>query len=361
GRARRGGSIDVDLRRLENELLRVEFGADGLIRRIVDKQVGREVLSPGGTGNRLELYEDRPYNWDAWDVFVYYQERRPEQARLERARVVERGAVRAAMLQEWSLGRSRIRQEVRLTAGSKRIDFVTHVRWQEAGRMLRAAFDVNVRAERATCEIQFGHVDRPTHRNTAWDLARFEVPAQRWVDLSETGYGVALLNDCKYGHGFVGSTMSLNLLRSPSDPDPQADRGEHEFTYALLPHVGGLAEAGVIQAGYELNVPVRAWPTNRHEGPLPGRAALWSVQGQHVVIETVKKCQDDQAVVLRLYEAQRRRGVVRLRSFWPIRRAQVVDLLERPIERLAVDEQGVRLEFRPFEIKTIKLWLADGR
>lgn len=212
-------------------------------------------------------------------------------------------------------------------------------------------------ADKATCEIQFGHVERPTHRNTSWDLARFEVPAQKWVDVGEVGYGVAVLNDCKYGHGFVGSTVSLNLLRSPNDPDPQADRGQHEFVYALLPHPGHFSEAGVIQQAYELNVPLLAWPAKSHAGSLPARGALFQLDADHVIVEAVKACRDEPAVIVRLYEAHRRRGPVVLRSFWPIRRAQLVDLLERPIENLTVSTDAVPLEFKPFEIKTIKLWL----
>lgn len=358
GRRGRQSTVTATQRKLENELLRVEFDAAGLIRRIHDKPARRDAITESGSANRLELYEDRPANWDAWDVWVYYQEVQPEQAKLESVRVVERGPVRAAVEQRWSVGRSKIVQQIRLASGSRRIDFVTHVDWREDDRMLRAAFDIHVLTEKATCEIQYGHVERPTHRNTTWDVARFEVPAQKWVDLAETDYGVALLNDCKYGHGFAGSTMSLNLLRSPGDPDPRADRGEHEFTYSLLPHSGHFTEAGVIRHAYELNVPAGVWPVAKRSGELPARGALLQLDVDHVVIEAVKACRDEKAVIVRMYEAHRRRGTAALQSCWRVRQAQLVDLMERPIAKLPVSGRGVELDFRPFEIKTVKLWLT---
>ena len=146
-------------------------------------------------------------------------------------------------------------QEIRLTAGSPRLDFVTHVDWKASARMLRTSFPVDVHANEATCEVQFGWIKRPTHENTTWDLARYEVCAQRWVDLSERGYGVALLNDCKYGHQLRGSVLDLNLLRSPHSPDPVADRAEHEFTYSLYPHAGDHIAGGVLRAAAALNTP----------------------------------------------------------------------------------------------------------
>jgi len=361
GRRGRQSTVTATQRKLENKLLRVEFDAAGLIRRMYDKQARRDAIAAGGSANRLELYEDRPANWDAWDVWVYYQEKQPQQAELESVRVIERGPVRAAIEQRWSVGRSKIVQQVRLAAGSRRLDFATHVDWREDDRMLRATFDILALTDKATCEIQYGHVERPTHRNTTWDVARFEVPAQKWVDLAETDYGVALLNDCKYGHGFAGSTMSLNLLRSPGDPDPRADRGEQEFTYSLLPHPGHFTDAGVIRHAYELNVPAGAWPVARRSGDLPAHGGFLQLDADHVIIEAVKTCQDGQAVVVRMYEAHRRRGTVMLRSCWRIRRAQVVDLLERPIAKLSVSGRGVKLDFRPFEIKTVKLWLTGSR
>ena len=361
GRRRGDSSLTVTPRKLANELLRVQFGANGVIRSIVDKLARREVVRPGGLANRLELYEDRPANWSAWDVWVYYQEKQPKPAELLSSRVIERGPVRAAIEQRWAVGSSRITQQVRLTAGSARIDFVTFVDWKEDERMLRAAFDLNVHADKATCQIQFGHVERPTHRNTSWDVARFEVPAQKWVDVGETGYGVALLNDCKYGHGFAGSTVSLNLLRSTNNPDPQADRGQHQFTYALLPHSGHLTEAGVIQQADQLNVPLMVWQAAKSAGPLPPAGSFFQLDADHVVVEAIKRGEDGQAVVIRMYEAHRRRGTVTLRSLWPVRKAQLVDLLERPIERLDVHENCVELSFQPFEIKTVKLYLAVPR
>ena len=204
---------------------------------------------------------------------------------------------------------STVSQIIRLDAGARYVDFDTEVDWHETNRLLTVAFPVDVRSLRATYEIQFGHVERPTHANTSWDVARFEVCAHRWADLSEPGYGVALLNDSKYGYDIAGNVIRLSLLRSPTWPDPVADRGTHRFVYRLFPHAGDLREAGVIEGGYDLNVPLIAHPTTPVPEGRRHRLSLLSVDAPHVVIDTVKTAEDgSDALVVRLYEAWGRRG-----------------------------------------------------
>ncbi|HEX3981011.1 MAG TPA: glycoside hydrolase family 38 C-terminal domain-containing protein, partial [Acidimicrobiales bacterium] len=241
-------------------------------------------------------------------------------------------------------------------AGSPYVDFETEVQWHETNRLLKVAFPVDVRSLRASYEIQYGHVERPTHANTSWDAARFEVCAHRWADLSEPGYGVALLNDCKYGYDIANGVIRLSLLRSSTWPDPVADRGHHHFTYRLLPHRGDLREAGVVDAGYDLNVPLRTVTTTPHPGPSGTTGSLLTVDAPHVVIDAVKRADDDpDALVLRLYEAWGRRGPVTVRAPWEIRRGTRTDLLEREIEEAAVDGSEVVFDISPFEIVTLKL------
>ncbi len=179
---------------------------------------------------------------------------------------MEQGPLRAGIRVNRRFGDSFLTQVIRLDSGSRWIQFDTEVEWHETNRLLKVAFPVAVRSLRATYEIQFGHVERPTHANTSWDVARFEVCAHRWADLSEPGYGVALLNDSKYGYDISGNVIRLSLLRATTWPDPVADRGHHRFTYRLLPHRGDLRDAGVVDAGYDLNVPIRAVPTLPHPG-----------------------------------------------------------------------------------------------
>jgi alpha-mannosidase len=270
--------------------------------------------------------------------------------------VVEQGPLRAGIRVVRCFGDSVITQTIRLAAGSRFIEFDTEVEWHESNRLLKVAFPVDVRSPRATYEIQYGHVERATHSNTSWEAAQFEVCAHRWADLSEPGYGVALLNDCKYGYDIADGVIRLSLLRSSTWPDPVADRGHHHFTYRLLPHQGDLREAGVVDAGYDLNVPLRAVTTTPHPGPRGTTGSLVSVDAAHVVIEAVKRADDDpDALVLRLYEAWGQRGPVTVSAPWAIRRGTRTDLLEREIEEVAADGSDVVFDIAPFEIVTFKL------
>jgi alpha-mannosidase len=264
--------------------------------------------------------------------------------------------VRASLIQERRIGeKSKLTQEIRLAAGSRRLEFVIHVDWHEERKMLRTSFPTTIRAEQATFEIQYGHIQRPTVRNTSWDVARFEVVAHKWADLSDPGYGVALLNNCKYGHKVLGGVLDLNLLRSPKFPDPECDMGEHEFTYALFPHPDGFRSGGVIHEGYALNVPLRAFPTSHHQGKLPPSMSRFTVSSSNVIIEAVKLAEDDDSLILRLYEAygQPTRAVLAARPMPD--RAWLTDLLERNQQELRVKDGEIELQFHSFEIKTIRI------
>ncbi len=354
-----GSELAVDERGIENGRLRVRWDDDGLLTSVWDKSADREVLAPGARGNVLQIFEDYPNFYDAWDVDRFTLEHPTDVTALDEVAVTEGGPHRASVRMTRSFGDSRVTQTISLSAGSGRLDFDTAVDWQESRRLLKVAFPVGVRSQRATYEIQYGHVERPTHANTSWDLARFEVCAQRWADLSEPGYGVALLNDCKYGYDIQGNVMRLSLLRAPGWPDPQADRGAHRFTYALLPHPGDLRAGGVVEAGYELNVPLRALPTTSHGGQQARQASFLRVDRPGVVIDAVKKAEDSDAMVVRLYEAWGQRGPVRLTCAAPVAEARRADLLERERERLEPDDDGsIPLRLRPFEIATLLLDLA---
>jgi alpha-mannosidase len=264
--------------------------------------------------------------------------------------------LRAAIRIVRSFGDSRVTQVIRLAAGSRFVDFDTEVEWHETNRLLKVAFPVDVRSHRATYEIQYGHVERPTHTNTSWDVARFEVCAQKWADLSEPGYGVALLNDCKYGYDISANVIRLSLLRAPTWPDPVADRGHHRFRYRLLPHAGDLRQAGVIDTGYDLNVPLRVIATSPHPGAVGAGASMLSVDAPNVVVEAVKQCDDDAgALIVRFYEAWGQRGPVTVRSPWNVRRATVTDLLEREVAETPAEGAFVTLDMAPFQISTLKL------
>ncbi|MBV8950689.1 MAG: alpha-mannosidase [Actinobacteria bacterium] len=368
-------AVDAELaateRGLANARLRVELDEHGRLASVFDRTAQREVLS--APGNVFQLHPDYPNFYDAWDVDRFYLNQVEDLTGVDSISVVENGPIRASVEVTRSFGASRIVQRTSLVAGSPVVQFDTEVDWHETNQFLKVAFPVTVRSPRATYEIQYGHVERPTHANTSWDLARFEVCAHKWADLTEPGYGVALLNDCKYGYDISGNVIRLSLLRAPTWPDPVADRGHHRFTYQLFPHAGDLRDAGVIDAGYDLNVALRAVPVEPASGPLPRSVSLLSVDAPNVVVEAVKLPDDpaggsfdgsfdgatdgagDGSLVVRGYEAWGRRGPVALRAPWPLASAARADLLEREEAGLAVDGDRVRLDVSPFEIFTLLL------
>jgi len=350
------GGVTAGPRHLENDYLRVELDDQGLLSSIVDKSESRQVLAPGARGNRFQLHPDYPNFYDAWDIDRFAFDQIVDLDQVESIDLIEHGPLRAGIRVIRRFGDSHLTQVIRLDSGSRWIQFDTEVEWHETNRLLKVAFPVAVRSLRATYEIQFGHVERPTHANTSWDLARFEVCAHRWADLSEPGYGVALLNDSKYGYDISGNVIRLSLLRATTWPDPVADRGHHRFTYRLLPHRDDLRDAGVVDAGYDLNVPIRAVPTLPHPGSASANTSLISVDAPHVVVETVKRSNDGSgALVVRMYEAWGRRGPVTLQIPWDIQRAVVCDLLERETAEAATDGSSVTVEISPFEITTLKI------
>jgi alpha-mannosidase len=339
---------------LENEFLSVTFQPNGAIASVYDKDNDREALASGAVGNRLALYRDLG---DAWDFQMHYDEQTPEFFVLQNSEPRVDGP-QASLTQVYTYGNSTITQTITLLAGSRRLDFVTHADWHESGKMLRTAFPLNVQATEATCEIQFGNLRRPSRRNTSWDLAQFEVCAHKWVDMSERGYGVALLNDCKYGHKVRENVIDLNLLRSPTYPDPVADQGEHDFTYSLLPHNGDYVIGEVIQRAYELNVPLRVTPVQPHSGNAPVSTSLMNVDVLNVIVEAVKKAEDGDDMIIRLYEATGASTAATVRLGFAIGAASLVDLMEENPQPVGVIDNSVALDFAPFEIHTLRVTRA---
>ncbi len=329
---------------LANGLLRAEIGRDGALRSLVELATGREALA--GPGNVLQVYDDHPTDYDAWDVDPFHLETVRDCPPAESVVLAGAGGLRAEVAVERSVGRnSSMRQLVRLDAGSPRLEFRCTVDWHERHTMLKVLFPVAVRGANATYQMQFGHAERPTHYSTSHDLARFEVPGHRFADLSEHGFGVALLTDCKYGYSTYGNEMRISLLRSPAVPDPTADIGLHEFAYAVMPHAGGWREAGVVAEAARFEAPVR-WLAGSHEP----RSLAWC-DDPNLVLDTIKRSEDTDALVLRLYEAHGARGTARLHLGLPhgteVRRC---NLLEDPGDAIPIRDGVAEIPYRPHEI-----------
>ena len=347
--------VTVGSNTMANGILSVTWDADGLLTSVHDLEAGREVLQPGERGNVLQLFRDHPTDYDAWEVDADDLRDPRALTSCHAIEVVECGPQRGAVRLVRRFGGSEITQTMVLRRGSRRIDFETAVDWQETHRMLKVAFPVAVRSGRASYDAGFGHVERPTHENTSWDAAQFEVPAHRFADLSEHGYGVALLNDCKHGYDVRGGTLRLTLLRSPTMPDPVADRGLHEFTYALLPHRGDLAAGGVVAAAEALDLPLRCVATTQHAGGLPPTASAVRVDGEGVAVTAVKKSERGDALVVRICEVSGGSRTVRVTPAGGAVEASRCDLLERPRQRLAIDDDGaVAVELGPFQLATLR-------
>ncbi|HEX7541884.1 MAG TPA: alpha-mannosidase, partial [Anaerolineales bacterium] len=339
---------------LENEMVCATFTPRGGLVSLFDKRAGRESIEPGTEANHFVLFDDDPTNWDAWDVDVFHLEKRSEVGGAQSVRVVEHGPLRAAVEFEITLSPvSTLKQTVTLSAISPRLDFANEVEWHEAHKFLKVEFPLAVRAVNATYEVQFGHLQRPTHFNTSWDMARFEVCGHKWADLSETGFGVSLINDSKYGHAAHGNVLRLSLLRSPKMPDPNADMGHHAFRFALLPHAGTFQDAGVVAEAFRFNVPLLVSATQA----APAEVSFFNVDNPAVVIDTVKKAEDSDAIIVRMYEAHGSRGKVTLTSSLPVKAAARVNLLEEEDEPLAWSNGSASFDVTPFKLVTIKLTL----
>ncbi|MFN3143918.1 MAG: alpha-mannosidase [Paracoccaceae bacterium] len=342
---------------LENAFVRVEIGAHGMLDSIHDKRAGREVLKPGAQGNKLELFEDRPISWDAWDIDIFFEDRGEVVGGLTGLWIAEAGPLRATVELTRVFRKSRLTQRISLARHSARIDFDTEVDWHETHLLLKAAFPVAVRSARAEFDIQWGQIDRPTHRNTSWDAAQFEVPAQKWADLSEGDFGVALLNDCKYGYDVRDDVLRLSLIKSATMPDATADQGQHRFAYALLPHVGNTRVA-VRQEAYALNLPPRVLAGPGRGDGVAGAVAV--CDDPRAVIETVKPAEDGNGIVLRLFEAHNTRGPIRLGLHPSVCAVHRCSLSETDPEPVPIEDGQVRLDLRNYEIVTLRLSLAPG-
>ena len=335
----------------ENDYYILTLNNAGQIESLYDKRAGRNVLKKAG--NVLTIFEDNPTKYDAWEIEDYYKLKKYVLDGDVRITPVVDGT-REGFVIEREYMSSKIKQTVWLYSESSRIDFETALDWHEHHQILKAVFPLDVHSMSITCDVQFGHVTRPTHENTSWDAARFESYAHKWVDVSESDYGVALLNDCKYGYGTEGSTLSLTLLKCATFPDPNADQGEHHFTYSLMPHMGDFREAGVIDEACALNQPLYESHVEKQSGNLPEAYSLVSVDKPNAVITAVKKAEADDGLIVRLYDSYDCKSNVTVTVPNEYVKAELCDMMENTIVELSIKNGEVTLPLSNFEIITLK-------
>ncbi len=348
------GTVEVSEKCIENAFFKLMFDANGTITKIYDKRNGRNVLKKGARGNVITAYEDLPRAYDNWEISNYYTDKSWEVCDVKSVKPIYDGA-RAGLEIKKSFLKSTLVQKIWLYDDIERIDFDTYIDWKESHIILKAAFPVDVNADKATYDIQFGSVERPTHYNTSWDAAKFEVCAHKYADLSEYGYGVSLINDCKYGHSIHDGVMALTLLKSGTYPDPTADKCEHYFTYSLMPHSGDYKSAGTIKEAYFINNPMTAFKVKKQAGKLADEFSLVSVADENVVIETVKKAEDGDGIIVRMYESFNKRTNTTLTLGFDFNSAAICDLMENDVKTLRTKGNQIPVELKSFEIVTLKI------
>jgi alpha-mannosidase len=372
GTARDRSVLQATTDSLENEFVRVKIDSQtGCMTSLFDKRNHQEALAPAETdtggpqdkifGNLLQTFVDKPERWDAWNIDADFEKQHWDLDKADEVKLVEDGPLRAIIRIRKHFQNSTFIQDVTLYPASPRVDVNMQVEWHEKHILLKVAFPVSAHSERATFEIPYGSVERPTTRNTPAEKAQFEVPAIRWADISDEKHGFSLVNNSKYGYDAKGNVLRLSLLRSPEWPDPHADEGHHEFTYSLYPHAGSWREALTVRQGYELNYKLLAMPTEKHQGALPGEHAFVEVHAENVVLTALKKAEDDDSLIVRFYEWAGRETEVKIQLPPGAESAQDADLMERPIGALSLQAGVVTVHTKPYEIKTVKVLFALPR
>ena len=355
---------------LENGFVRVKVDPQtGCMTSLFDKRSQTEALAPPETDyaaapqhtlrQSVAGFRRQAQAWDAWNIDADFEKQHWDLDKADEVKLVEHGPLRAVIRVKNHFQNSTFVRDITMYAGVPRVDVKMHADWHEKHILLKVAFPVSAHNEKATFEIPYGSIERPTTRNTPAEQAKFEVPAQRWADLSDAKHGFSLLNDCKYGYDAKGNVLRLSLLRSPEWPDPHADEGHHEFTYSLYPHGGGWREAMTVRRGYELNYKLISRQAQKHSGNAPGASIhSYSVEADNVVVTALKKAEDDDSLVLRFYEYAGKDGDVKIQLPDGAQSASETDLMEKSIVDLAVRGNAITVHTKPYDIKTVKVRVA---
>lgn len=340
----------------ENDYFKVRFNDQMEIISLFEKSTEKELMREGEKGNLLATYEDRPMNWDNWDIDVYYKKKCYEKDWCSKPEIVEDGPVRLVLEYKCGFQDSTICQQVILYRNMPRIDFATKADWREHHVLLRVDFPVDINAARAAYEIQFGNVERETTCNNSWDSAKFEACGHKWADVSENNCGISLMNDCKYGYSIKDGHMSLTLIKSGTYPNKNADIGNHEFTYSIYPHGGRWQEAETVEQAYNLNVPLVSLLQGKNTAISPlNKNSLLSCNKTNCFIEVIKKAEDGNGLIVRMYENKNSQVKAEITSGRKLKEVYECNLLEEKERKLDADEHTFMCIFKPYEIKTFRL------
>jgi alpha-mannosidase len=339
--------VKVDGLTMENEYLRVVLDEKGKVVSLYDKENQREVLK--ASSNRLVIYENIPGWADAWDIEPSYKDTQFE-LNAEKYEVREKGPLRACIRFYYNFRNSIVTQDTCLYAKSRRVDFKTTVQMLDRELLLKSWFFFNLNVTEATFEIPYGILKRPTTKNTSWEKAKFEVPFMKWLDLSEDDYGVAILNNGKYGTAVEGANVGISLAKTPIYPDYATDTEINTFIYSVYPHKGDWKEAKVYQRAYELNYPLRAV---KGKG---GEKSFIKVSPDNLILEAMKKSEDGKGLVLRLYNVLNKRGKGEVELWFKPREAQLVNILENNIPKdIRVEGEKLKFDYRNYQIISVKV------
>ena len=366
----------TDVYVLQNDQLRVVV-ENGVITSIYDIDNDREVIEKGGEANKFVIFDDIPLYWQAWDVEVYHLDAR-RKVEYGKTKIFEQKAHRVTLVTEIKISEnSSIKSYTTLSAALKgqpsQIDVRADVNWHEDSKFLKVEFPVNVVNTEASYETAFSITKRPTHYNTSWDMAKFEVCCHKFADLSENNYGVSILNDCKYGFATAGKMMRLSLLRSPKAPDANADMGRHTIRWAILPHKGSLSSA-TVKAAYAFNNPLKPVTASKAALESVSSAPIKLVnidESQSLVLDTIKRGQDDedvtrneglrvnkgQSIILRVYESLGGRSRGTIETSFNVKHVTKTNILEDDLEKIEMEDGKIPITLRPFEVATFKLQL----
>ena len=337
---------------LENDLVRAEFNENGELSSVVDKQTGIEFLS--GRSNRLRMYEDQTAAHDAWDIDSIYQNNEVKLAEPAKIESIQSGTLASSLVIKREINNSTLVQKVTLRKGSRAIEFDTQIDWKERHKLLKVDFDTNFNTEELISETQYGFVKRPTHRNRKYDADRFEVCQHKWSALAESNRAAAILNNCKYGISADGGRMSLTLLKAPQNPALNADMGIQRFTYCFMPFCGTFYNSNIVNAAFELNCPVKVVPG------YADKQSVLSISHPNVVLTAAKISEDgENDIVIRLAEETNNYTKCSVKLGFAVKEAYLTNMLEEDAECVAVTDDTIKLNFRAFEVKTIRLKLKQ--